>query len=375
MKDKYDREEYDEVTRNKLVIRNFARAKSFETKDVKLLSADFGPNDLFGYKEDAEFTQNVFGLFERIKTNNLVIGDTLKKSQVILYFLNDLNLFKVFDISPAELIEEILQYESSENNMLYPNELIQILELPRSSVSLADINRFNKEGDVRGKAGFLRYYFLLTEADMAELCKNYVRYADSKGHENMIDFIEAIHSEEDNLDLLGKLAYYIEPINRVLTLGQVLLCMRMEILAQREVYSDKKQHSWAVVDIYVRTFKISGSFNNLFGVPNSLLELFKPGDKIDVDFMQHLHELFLKLPSKEGYVSKEDFLIKIGNDERMEMLLGAKIRNPGRSRKGMNDELEDENLNQLLDRVDSEAEDYIDWEDFRQYFTRRGFPM
>ena len=34
-----------------------------------------------------------------------------------------------------------------------------------------------------------------------------------------------------------------------------------------------------------------------------------------------------------------------------------------------------ETLSEVIQRVDNEAEDYIDWDEFIQYFTKRGKPI
>lgn len=272
-------------------------------------------------------------------------------------------------------MEEILNYESSENNKLYPNEMVQILEQPRPSVNLDEINEFFGTGEIRGDARFLRYYFLLTNRYMTKLHSDYNKLSNNNKCYNILAFIEAMHNDTKQFDSLNQLAYYIEPINRVMSLSQVLLCMRIDIIRNREHYNDPKAHNWQAIDTYIRTFKLSEPLNDLFGVPASLVELFEPGNTTDVSFMPYLKELFHKLPRREGYVIKDDLLIKIRNDEHLDKFMGAKIRKGGRHRLGLNDELEDENLIQLVDRVDREADEYLSWEEFKQYFTRRGFPM
>ena len=37
--------------------------------------------------------------------------------------------------------------------------------------------------------------------------------------------------------------------------------------------------------------------------------------------------------------------------------------------------LHSENLDQVLERIIAESDHYIDWYEFIQYFTKRGFPM
>ena len=346
-----------------------------ETEEVKLRNDLKSPDGLFTTKEDVEFSQNIFNLFERIKASNMVTDDSLKKSYVIAYFLNDPNLFKIFDITPADFIEEILNYESSENNRLYPNELVQILEQPRPSISIEDINDFSRNNELRGKDKFLRYYFLMTKEDMKQLQNKYNKIRDAFGRDNILEFIETLHNDEIYFEDLNRLVYYIEPINKILTLSHVLLCMRIEILENKELYGDLKYHNWDRVDTYIKQFELKAPLKDLFGVPPTVVELFRPGNKIDIEFLPSLRNKFNSLSCREGYVSKEDLLIAIANDEYLNKQMDVLVRDPGLYRKGINDELANENFTQLLDRIDKEAEDFISWEDFRQYFTRRGFPM
>ena len=318
------------------------------------------------------FSFSVFEIFEKIRIHNLKNTDSLKKSMIIKYFLINNNLFKIYDISPQKMIEEIINFESNEINFLNENELIKILSLPRESISVSKINYFKQNNPVRKIHNFFEYYYFLENQDLKYLENKFNQYSEKKfkNKSQILNFIEKIHKNWENLKILNILTYYITPINRIITLSQILLELRGEIINNNAQINlnKKKEDCWPIIQNYIKKFTLTEK-KNFEGLRSfAVLSLYEEENFIDFEYLDYVHKLFMNLENISGFVNKDNLLISIRNDEFFDDKWGTIVRKNRFQRRG-------EILEDFLERVEQETDDYIDWNEFSQFFTRRGFPI
>lgn len=250
-----------------------------------------------------------------------------------------------------------------------------------------------------------------------------------------VDFIEFLHKKKENSGLLNRILYYLEPVHRFLSLSGILLNFQSRVVNElnplrRAQGSDSKtkpshQKSTNLGRIYqklkksefdsedVQFFKTIFSENAsletefaqlslekfdatcksrillarllhiLFSYTYStmkpfegikslaVLEILSKENTISFQGIPRIKELFFQMETRMGFVRTDELLIKLMNDEAVYNLMCEKIRKPI---KGLDSDFDffDENLNELLQRIEVESEKFIDWDEFSQYFSYRG---
>ena len=411
---KNKREKKVEVKKEFLYLTNINH-KNKKIKLERFLSGNL-EEDENEFNKENYFSFEVYELFEKIRVYYLKNTDSLKKSSIIKYFLKNINLFKIYDITPQKMIEEIINFESNEINFLNENELIKILSIPRDSISISKINNFKENNPVRKILDFFEYFYFLEEENFSYLCLKFDEYYDKKlkNKSQILNFIENIHKNWENLKILNTLTYYITPINRIITLSQILLELRGDLINKNQLINEKtkseekeeknpnlksikeenlknpkkiskkapkslksqtvqnwtqnKKETWSKIKNYIINFKITEK-KNFEGLRSfAVLSLYEEENFIDFKNIDYIKKLFMSLKNIGGFVNKEDLLLAIRNDEFFDDKWGTIVRKNRFQRKG-------EILEDFLERVEEETDDFINWNEFRQFFTRRGFPI
>lgn len=353
----------------KLRLRNMHRMKELDMKGHSKNEREI-ELDVRYDGEDREFTANVFELFERMRVNYFVTGDELKKAQIICYFLYQPNLFSIFDIYPDDFIEDILNYESAGVNYLYSNELVQVLEIPRERITTQRIKEFERNNPIKDRSTFFTYFYLLEDSMLSFLKDKLDSYFNADDERNLVDFIEFVNKDSNNFEFINRVAYYIEPVNRVITLGHILLFLRLEM--KEGVNNNNNLRNWNFLKTYITEFRLKTGDDSRSISEIALLPVLKKEEEIDIDYMPHIKSLFDEIKNEEHFADKDEFIIKIKNNEHMDELMNKRVRY---SSKKDDYELYNETLDRLLDRIEEEAGDYIDWIEVREFFSQRGFPM
>jgi hypothetical protein len=249
------------------------------------------------------------------------------------------------------------------------------------------------------------------------------------------DFIEFLHKKKENSEILNRILYYLEPVHRFLSLSGILLNFQSRVVNElnplrkspstlntptlkkqksseiNQVYIKLKQSSFETTDLlfFKDTFKNNQDFKKSFEEINwnkfsrngkigillarvlhvifsyqystlkpfegikslAVMELLNKENTITFPGIVRVKELFFEMDSKMGFVKTAELLIKLMNDEQIYHMMCDKIRKPIKELDSDFDFF-DENLNELLQRIELESEKYIDWDEFSQYFSYRG---
>lgn len=257
------------------------------------------------------------------------------------------------------------------------NEFIKIIEMPRSPIPVDKVNAFTAKNPHYVSNETFHYYIFFQEEDflmLSELYKTHFRSKNPVSLREMIDFIEALHKNPKNITLLNKMVYYVDPAHRVLSLSSILLDFRSELM-HKIIPERLSDLTFEFIESYIRGFTLKRAHNFQSITSYAVMAIYEKQNETDFEHLGHIKTIFDSLPNVDGFVLKEKLILTVRNDEFLCQLMNAYIRNPDEANKETPRNLVDETLFDLLDRIESESETWIDWGEFRQYFTRRGFPM
>lgn len=317
-----------------------------------------------------------------MKVFYLKTSDHLRKSLIISYFLNNPNLLKLYDFEPEEFIEDVFALKSELQNRMHANEFIQLTETPRNIKELIIVNSFvDKNPHKIINQTF--YYYLIVDWSKIELLKNkFESCASEKGFldlDQILSFIEDVHRDLNNIDLLNTIAYYVDPINRIITVSNILLDFRAEVIYHQKTGHLKtkmsfEKNTWQDFEEYFFDYslKTTKSFKGI--VSYAVLSLYKDNNSIEFEHFDYIRSIFNSIIELAGFIQTSELLLRIRNDEYLSNKMNLIIRNPKKTKSGISS-FENETLSEVLDRIEAESESYIDFNEFQQYFTRRGFPM
>lgn len=330
-----------------------------------------------------DFSQNAYNLFERMKTFYLKTGDFLRKSAIISYFLKNPNLLKLYDFEPDEFIEDVFSFKTSKSQNFDVNDFIQFLETPRSIKSLDMVNNFMNNNPHRIIADLFYYYLILDKSKLENLKQRFIEKSLEKSQNltafQVLSLIEDFHKDFENLDVLNSIVYYIEPINRIVTLSNILLDLRAEIIFEHKNKAsisgiDFANTTWEDIEDYILNYNIKTekSFQGI--VSHAVLSIYKNENAVEFEHFDYIHSVFNSIIDTCGFIETSNLLIRLKTDDYLSTKMKLLVR-ISKNNKYANCRYADETLEELFDRIERESESYLDFNEFQQYFTHRGFPM
>ena len=220
---------------------------------------------------------------------------------------------------------------------------------------------------------------LLTE-DLVTLMKENFEKLDR--YEDLVvpraQLIESLKKDVRIKKFMNKGVVYLSRIGKEIVLRKVLQQIEHEEFIKADTLdagdsnfvSSKKYISWKnFMDYFVNYAK------------NQALPDFDPefrkdeGDDQDViemskNMKERLKAIFNEMKDEDGYVKSFDYLNRLKGERLFIELLDTQIRT-----KAKYGEIPAEKLRDTLSRIENTIDDYTDWDEFIQYFTKRGVPV
>ena len=220
---------------------------------------------------------------------------------------------------------------------------------------------------------------LLTEecvSIMKEIFQKLDKYGDLVVTRHIL--VKEIREDPRMKKYLNKGVVWLQDINREVALRKVLHQIEEEELLKanqldegdQNFISTKKYISWSQFLEYFTNYRKNQQVTNIdqkFKKDN-----FDDQNQIEMSgkLMEQLKREFGKLENTEGYVKILDYLDECRNS----LEIRKSFQTNGRT-KGRYCNLPDETLEQVLVRIQKEADEFIDWDEFIQFFTKRGYPI
>ena len=220
---------------------------------------------------------------------------------------------------------------------------------------------------------------LLTE-DLVEIMKENFERLDR--HEDLVVpralLVDSIRKDVRIKKYLNKGVVHLPQVNKVIALRKILHQIEQEEHLKSDkldtgdsnFISSKKYISWKnfmdyflnysknenVQDIDLEFKRDTTDDQNMIEIPKVLKE--------------RMRAIFNECKNGEGYVKSIEYLDKLKLDPTVFSMMEAKSRIQAKY-----GDLPAENLRETLARVEDNIEDFTEWDEFIQYFTRRGSPV
>lgn len=286
---------------------------------------------------------------------------------------------ELYNINPKNLVSELNSFETSKPNCLSLKELIQFLKFPRDMYF--NVDDFSKEKLKTMKHALitdLPNVCLLSEEEINAM-RNVFKEIDKTG-DLMVSRKVLIRSLRKDYKLSQSLqnpAVYLTKFDKVLILDRVLHQIEREEYYGEEINRKAKeniswQHFIAHFLNYRRVFFISRELFHKLKKKADLKNVFDDQELLDLspDHISLFKEIFEKLEkTAENYAYTPEILKKLRAHTKFEFLSQENARRA--SEKFC---LPNETISEVLKRMEKEADDHLDWDEFLEFFTRRGRP-
>jgi len=378
--------------------RERVRSSSPLRKSVRIKDTNGEPADIS--EQEVKLLHFVFNMMRKNGE------ETVDKEDICDYILRSPEILELYEIDATNLRNNLYGFATKDRDTVFFEEFLSFLENSRSG----NIERLNT--DMNQSGGFRR--------SASKNRKSAVRFSPerkstktSKAVENAcmlseetLDTIREVFNEVDKhedlivkrqalvkrlredvriMRILHKPAVHIVEIDKYLTMERLL--RQIEEEETNAIGEQKRAKEYISLNQFLKYFtnyetpddlaEKMGEFQKTQSTRKSPSRSTRGFEEDDQDIievankhMQFFQQIFDAQPKKrQAFVETMSFIDSIRGDDRYVMCR----RDPAR-RKAQHFDLQAENIEQTLNRLEMEAEKYISWDDFVQYFTRRGRP-
>ena len=286
---------------------------------------------------------------------------------------------ELYNLHPKTLILELNSFTSSHPNSFSLKELIQFLKFPRDLyLKLSD---FSKEKLTSMKSSLitdLANISLLSEEELDSM-RSVFKALDKTGDLtiNRKLFITSLRKDPQVSRFLMNPAVYMPQCDKILIVEKVLHQIEREEYFGEEINRKAKENiTWqrfiAHFLNYRKILYISRENFHKLKKKIDLRNVFDDQDLIDLPseilaFFKEIYDSCDK--TEENYAFLPDFLKKTRNSQKFEYFEEENAR-----RSSVKFSLPNEKIGEVLKRIEEECDDHCDWDEFLEFFTRRGRP-
>ena len=233
--------------------------------------------------EDSEEDRRETGYLEMIRRHYRHIQElpgraktkSARRADIITYFFSHPTLLKLHDFLPDHFILAVNEKECANPHQLTRKKFSQLMEEPRDQVLVDDINHFFSQNPVTTSNDKVTFYNLMTRDAIDWLKSSYDQFPRVRSFSpdteeamtpeqikeffpvNVCKFIRALHENEDGYKFLNTYAIYILPLNRLITLSQVLI--ELDISIKKSQDPNKYNLQWKDLILLIKNYRLPGS--------------------------------------------------------------------------------------------------------------------
>lgn len=284
---------------------------------------------------------------------------------------------ELYNLIPSSLNISLSHFASELPGLLNFKEFCHFLKNPRDVLPTSSLS-YTKDSLLPLKLAQIRELSntnLLSEQDMIQIEKIFTKL--DKSGDLIVSRRELISViRKQMFEKLGLPAIYIAKIDKVLTLERLLYQIeREEYNGDENIMAAKKNISWLHFIKYFKEYKkIDFPSRDVFWNSKPLIkhEIFDDQDFIDIsaDILGVFKTQFDGLEmSNEGLVNTDELIVKIKGLNQWKFF---KVESARRNAEKFG--IKNESVGEVIDRIQKEADDFIDWDEFLEFFTKRGRP-
>ena len=286
---------------------------------------------------------------------------------------------ELYNLNPKTLILELNSFTTTNPNCFTLKELIQFLKLPRDlHANMADFSKDKLKSMKQSLITDLPNVCLLTD-DEINCMRNVFKALDKLGDltVNRKILICNLRKDVKISKCLSNPAVYLPKYDKILILERIFHQIEREEYYGEEINRKAKeniswQHFISHFLNYSRIFFVSRELFYKIKKKIDLKTIFDDQDLIDLssEHLAFFKEAFESLEkTAENYVYFPDLLKIMRNNKKFEFISQENAR-----RSSEKFFLPNEKILDVLRRMEKEADDHLDWDEFLEFFTRRGRP-
>lgn len=331
--------------------------------------------------------------------------ETVDKEDICDYVLRSPEILELYEIDATNLRNNLYGFPTKDRDSVFFEEFLSFLEnsragnIDRVNTDMNQSNAFRKSASKNRKSTVkfsperksMKAPKVENACMLADETLDTIRevFNEVDKHEDLIvkrqALVKRLREDVRIMRILHKPAVHIVEIDKYLTMERLL--RQIEEEETNAIGEQKRAKEYISLNQFLKYFtnyetpddlaEKMGEFNKTQSTKKSPSRSTRGFDEDDQDIievaakhMQFFKDIFDSMPKKrQAFAETMSFIDSIRGDDRY--VLGR--RDPAR-RKSQHFELESENIEQTLNRLEMEAEKYISWDDFVQFFTRRGRP-
>ena len=375
-------------------------------KSLKLRDAN---RDVELTEQEVKLLNFVFNMMRKDGAENV------DKEDICEYILKSPEVMELYDIDAANLRRDLYAFPSKDRDSFFFEEFLSFLENSRNAAaadaSLGQISEMGQSGFKKSASKFKKSGVRFSperksarHAKVENLCvlseetletiKEVFHEVDK--HEDLIVkrgvLVKRLREDVRIARVLHKPAVHIVEIDKYLSLERLL--RQIEEEETNAIGEQKRAKEYISLNQFLKYFTNYETPDDLaekmqeFQKTNQSMNMslrksparstkgggFEEDDQDVIELatkhMDFFKKVFESMPKKrQAYGETMQFVDRIRGDDHY---IGSR-RDPAR-RQAHNFTLPSENVEEVINRVETEAEKYISWDDFVQFFTRRGRP-
>jgi len=389
--------------------RSFSPNRSYSKERMKTSSPGRRSMKIRSANQDVEITEKEVMLLQFMYNMMRKDGaENVDKEDICEHVLRSPEVLELYDIDAANLRRDLYAFPSKDRDSLFFEEFLSFLEQSKhvaANASLEQIPEMGQSGFKKSASKFKKsgVRFSPDRKSARQKVENQCMLAD----ETLETIKEVFHEVDKHEDLIVKRAVLVKRLREDVRIARVLHKPAVHIIEidkflslERLLRQIEEEETTAIGEQkrakeYISLNQFLKYFTN-YETPDDLAEKMQEFNKTQTSFrksptksvkggfdeddqdiielatkhMDFFRKVFDSMPKKrQSYVETMSFIDRIRGDDHY---IGSR-RDPAR-RKANNFTLPSENIEEVINRVETEAEKYISWDDFVQFFTRRGRP-
>ncbi|KAL4467669.1 hypothetical protein ABPG74_013004 [Tetrahymena malaccensis] len=339
-------------------------------------------------------------MFDKIDKEQTGLVDKL---DCVKYLIKQKQLLSIYDLTSQNLNKSVQQFPTEKKGYFTYEEFVKFLQTPRNILekSTTSGNYFYDEIKKNRKKNIKNAQQSLNqiEDEVAELNENnstcllqaeHLRimrelFIDLDKHNDMIvsrkQYVEKLRSDVRIVKILHLPALYMPSIDKTMNVDRVLYRIEQEqFIGDPDIKSTKEYLTWQQFLEYFNDIKSLKKGNEAdtqekikqIKVFSSIRDNVDDQNEVDLEegIKNILKTEYDKLPKQsEVYVNSFQFIEAVKMNPKYPQYTNNLSR-----RKADKFDLKEELLCDTLDRMEAECDEYIDFEEIMEYFTRRGRP-
>ncbi|KRX08049.1 hypothetical protein PPERSA_06227 [Pseudocohnilembus persalinus] len=300
----------------------------------------------------------------------------LSKEELEKGLLTHAHVMQLYNISPANLNKELEELETKKMNIVSRQEMITFLLNPNRPM-LQDFDFEAAESLLHNRRKpEIQKEFILSENDFQKITNVFLNIDTFGDHKVQVkQLIHYLKRDPEVKQILGKPAIYINAVKKEISVDRLLMELEQEMYfaPSKEIRQQKSTITWDDFILFFQNYerRVIPSKDEIIKA-NRLTGKFESGDVIELpkEFIKLLKDLYEELDKHcECFVRKFEFCDELRLHNDFKQWKNEKVREQEFFEHPV------ETVEQTVERIIREGDEFLDLDDIIDFFTRKGRPI